>query len=321
MPTTPYISRADALSLIVEQRSRAILARAAETSVALSTFRKIPVSSSTLKMNLIDTFPSAKWLMPAAPPNDDVDVAAKPVTTMSWTDQDLTIEEAAVIVVIPENVLDDAEIDLWAEVESRCAEAVARLIDATCFFGVAPDGSPIPASFPVGGIHGRAVAAGNTLASGAGLDAADDINNLLALVEEDGFDASRAYSGTGVRAVLRGLRNSNGDPIYATSFQGGTSANTIWGVPISYVTNGAWDKTLSEMIVGDPQMAVIGMRQGLTAKRLDQATVGDINLAERDALALRLKTRLGFTVIAPKGPASGANDFPFATMTPAVVTP
>src|SRR6187402_718988 len=186
MPTTPYLSRADALSTIVEQRSTAILGLARETSVALATFRQIPVSSSSLKMNLVNTFPNAKWLMPAAAPDDDVDIVKKPVTKMSWTDQDLLIEEAAVIVVIPENVIDDSEINMWAEVEARCAEAIARLIDATCFFGQTPDGSPIPVSFPVGGIHGRAVAAANEVAAGT-VDVAEDINQLLAAVEEDGY--------------------------------------------------------------------------------------------------------------------------------------
>ena len=320
MPTTPYVSRTDALATIVEQRSAAIIARARETSVALATFRQVPVSTSTLKMNLVATFPNAKWLLPGAPPNDDVDIVKKPVTKMSWTSQDLLVEEAAIIVVIPENVIDDSEIDMWGEVEARCAEAMARLIDSTIFFGVTPDASPIPPSFPVGGIHGRAVAASNDVTPGD-VDMAEDINQLLAEVEQDGFDASRIYSGTGVRANLRGLRNANGDPIFATNFQGATAVSTVYGVPISYVTNGAWDPTKSQMIAGDPQMGVIGMRQRLVAKRLDQATVGDINLAEQDALALRMKIRMGFTIVAPKGPGYPSDAFPFSTLLPKVETP
>jgi HK97 family phage major capsid protein len=241
---------------------------------------------------------------------------------MSWTTQDLAIEEAATIVIVPENVIDDSEINLWAEIEARCAEAIARLIDATCFFGVAPGGGLIPASFPVGGIYGRAVGALNEVQAGTGIDLAADINDTLGMVEADGFDASRAYSGTGVRANLRGLRDANGQPIYAAGLAGGTTANTIYGVPISYLTGqGVWDPTKSTMIVGDPNMAVIGMRQALTAKQLDQATVGDVNLAEQDALALRVKMRMGFTILAPKVPGGTGNEFPFATLTPAVAGP
>ena len=323
MPTTPYLKRSDALATIVEQRSPAILAQARETSVALATFRQVPVSTSTLRMTLVDSFPDAKWLLPGTAPDDDKDIVAKPVTKMSWTDQDLTVEEAAVIVVVPENVIDDSEINLWGEIEARCAEAIAKLIDMACFFGTAPAGGTIPASFPVGGLWGRAVAAGNELVQGAvtDQDLAGDINALLAMVEEDGYDPTRIYSGLGVRASLRNLRDGNGGLLYSTSLQGSSPASAIWGVPLTYVTNGAWDKTKSSMITGDPQLAVIGMRQRLVAKRLDQATVGDINLAERDALALRMKIRLGFTIVAPKGLATSANAFPFATMAPPVVGP
>ena len=47
-----------------------------------------------------------------------------------------------------------------------------------------------------------------------------------------------------------------------------------------------------------------------------QATIGDINLAEQDALALRVKIRLGFTIVAPMGLGVAANAFPFANLTP-----
>lgn len=317
MPTTAYISRSDALATIVEQRSAAILAGARETSVAMATFRQVPVSTKTLKMSLISSFPTAKWLLPALAPNDDADIVKKPVSKLTWGSQDLTVEEAAVIVVVPENVIDDSEINLWGEIEARCAEAIAQLIDMALFFGVAPAGGSIPATFPVGGIYGRAVAAGNAVAQDTSAqDLAADVNDVLGMVEEDGYDASRIYSGLGVRANLRNMRNSNGDLIYSTSLQQGQPSAAIWGVPINYVTNGAWDKTKSVLMAGDPQMAVIGLRQKLTAKRLDQATVGDINLAEQDALALRVKIRLGFTILAPKGLATPVGAFPFASLTP-----
>jgi HK97 family phage major capsid protein len=324
MPLTAgYLSRTDALSTIVEQRAKTILGLATETSVALGSFRQVPVSTKTLKMQLVASFPTAKWLMPATAPEEDVDLAKKPTSDMTWTDQNLTVEEAAVIVIIPENVVDDSEINLWTEVESRCAEAIAVLVDMACFFGVAPAAGLIPASFPVGGIFGRAVAAANevqqTTAAGPMSDPAGAIDGLFAKVEADGYDCSHAYSGVGVRSTLRNLRDKNNALLYSTNLVGNTPTNSVWGVPISYVTNGSWDATKSLMLAGDPNMAVIGMRQGLTAKRLDQATIGDINLAERDALALRVKIRLGFTIIAPKGVATPAGAFPFATLKPGLL--
>lgn len=309
-----YVSRADALAFIVEQRSPQIIQLATERSVALSSFRTIPVGTSTYRMSLLDAFPQAQWLTATAPA--DVDIVEKPQTEMAWKTQDILVEEAAAIVPIPENVLDDAEVDLWAEVEARTAESVAALIDQTFFFGTAPVGA-VPASFPVGGIVGRATAAGNVHPQGATEDLAEAWNQTMALVEADGYDTGRAYSDRGIKAPLRGMRDANGVPIYAANFQGTTSVDSVYGVPISYVTNGTWDRTKAQAVIGDPSLAVIIMRQQLTAKQLDQATLTGLgNLAEKDMLALRVKTRLGFGVLAPKGLGQSGTPYPFAVLGP-----
>lgn len=320
MPSTGYVGRDDALALIVEQRSNEIISQAATTSVALSTFRTIKMGTSQLKINLLDAFPQAQWLTATAPA--DPDIVKKPTTEMAWAAKDLYVEEAACIVVIPENVVDDASVPLWPEIESRVAEAVARLIDQTIFFGTAPAGS-VPATFPVGGIVGEATAKNHVHAQGATEDLAEAWNQTMALVEADGFDVSDAYCDRRVRTSLRGMRDANGNPLYVTNFATGASTDAVYGVPLRYVTNGSWDNTTAQAVVGDASMGVIGMRQTLTAKRLSEATVGGFNLAEQDMLALRVKTRLGFTVLAPKGiPGSqSATPYPFAVLGPKAAGP
>ncbi len=316
-----YVNRADALTFIIEQRSPEILQQATQQSVALSTFRQIPVSSSTLRVSMVDAFPQAQWLVPAAPPDDDVDIAIKPQTTMAWTQGDILVEEAAAICIIPENVIDDAsgEIDLMAQVEERVAESIAMLIDQTFFFGTAPLG-PVPASFPVGGLHGRAVAHNHDYQWGttdATESLADAWSQTMELVEEDNFDVGQSYASRAIRGTLRTMKDLNGVPLYVTNLAGGGPTDAMYGVPINYVTNGTWDKTKSLAIMGDPNYAVIAMRQRLTAKPLDQATLtGFGNLAERDAVALRVKTRLGFGILVPKGIGQSADPFPFATLLP-----
>jgi len=311
MPT--YIDRADALALIVEQQSREIF-RAAETrSVAMQTFRNQAMGSSSLKIALAETFPDAQWLTAVAPA--DPDIVPKPLTDMKWTAKQLVAEEAATIVAIPENVIDDAEIDLWGEVETRCAEAIARLIDETCFFGTAPTGG-IPATFPVGGLVGAAIAAGNTYAQGASEDLAMAWSNTMAMVEDDGYDVGQAWSDNGIRVNLRNMRNANGDPVFSSGFVNGVSVSSVYGVPIAFTGLGIWDRTKAQALVGDPNLAILGIRQRLTAKRLSEATVGGLNLAEQDMLALRVKIRLGFLVLQPKAPGMPAGAFPFAVLAP-----
>ncbi|MEV8373007.1 phage major capsid protein [Kribbella sp. NPDC056861] len=310
MPTS-YISRADAAALIIEERSSEILQAAAEASVALSSFRRVNVGTSVLRYNILDTLPNAQWL--SVPQGQDVDVAKKPTTTMSWDSATVSVEEAATIVVIPENVLDDSTVDLWGEVRTRAVEAIGRLVDKTVFFGQAPDGSAVPAAFPVGGLVGRAIAAGNTFKSTD--DIVMDWAETMELVENDGYDVQRAFAGPQLKGVFRTATNAQGQPILANNFTS-DSAVAPFGVPVSYASRGIWDNTKALALMGDPQLAWIVMRQDITVKMLDQATVGDINLAEQDALAMRLKIRMGFTTVAPKMPGAPANAFPFAILAP-----
>ena len=57
----------------------------------------------------------------------------------------------------------------------------------------------------------------------------------------------------------------------------------------------------------------IGVRQDITAKFLDQATVGGINLAERDMVALRFKARYAYVLGVSTTPL-GASKVPVSTV-------
>lgn len=313
-----YVTRENALAFIVEQRSPGIIQMATKTSLAMSTFRTINVGSSSMRVSLVDAFPHAQWL--TATPPADVDVAVKPNTTMSWKTQDILVEEAATIVIIPENVLDDSEVNLMSEVEARVAESIAVLIDQSFFFGTAPVG-PVPASFPVGGLVGQAIAHDHAYQAGT-IDTDEDIaeswNQTMQLVEQDGYDVSQSYVPRSIRGRLRGMRDANGTPLYVTNLAGGGPTDSMYGVPLNYVTNGSWDPALALALMGDSQMAVIAMRQRLTAKRLSEASLtGFGNLAEKDSIALRVKIRLGFGVLVPQGLGQSDDPYPFAVLQPA----
>lgn len=314
---TPYISREDALALVVEQRSTEIIQMATEKSVAMQTFNKQPVSSSQWKLSQVETLPTAKWLV--ATPPADVDVAKKPTTEMSWSTIDGYIEEAATIAVFPENVLADSERNLLAEVKARCSEAIAVLIDKTVLFGASPDGSPVPASFPVGGVVGQAKAKGHEYVWGTddpNEDLASAWSATMALVEDDNYDVNQAYSDKGIRPYFRNLRTGNGELLYGSTIRDSVAVDSVYGVPVNYVTKHVWDRTEALAVMGDPEYAILGIRSQLEAKMLSEATVGDINLAEQDAIALRMKIRLGFLILAPKGLGQTANPFPFAVLAP-----
>ena len=63
------------------------------------------------------------------------DSGQKPTTNLTWENVYITAEELAVMVPIPEAVLDDASYDIWAECRPRSVEAFGKAIDQAVFFG------------------------------------------------------------------------------------------------------------------------------------------------------------------------------------------
>jgi hypothetical protein len=65
---------------------------------------------------------------------------------------------------------------------------------------------------------------------------------------------------------------------------------------------------------------LIGLRQDITYKMLDQAVITDdtgaviINLPQQDAQAMRVTARFGFVVAQPKTHAGAATPYPFGVL-------
>jgi HK97 family phage major capsid protein len=308
------ISRADALALINRQNAREIWQAAAEFSAALRTFRKVDMGTKQVRYPVIGALPTASFVT-----GEDADSAdaVKPTTNMTWTDRTLEAEEIGGIVVIPENVIDDAsnDFDLWGEIKPRIAEAVGATLDGAVFFG-----TNAPATWP-DGLVPQAIAAGNVVSPGAGIDVAEDINLTIGEVLEDGYDPTAIYARRTLQTTLRGLRDTNDSPIWDFPLsEAGVRVPAVFGITVNYVTNGAWDVDRATVLVGDPRYAILGIRQDLTFKFLDQAsvTLGGtlVSLAERDLLGLRFKMRVGFQTAETATKDGGSTAFPFAVLSP-----
>ena len=124
------ITRENAEALLGTDVMNEIIEGAVKQSKALSMFRRLPnMSAGKMKMRVLDSLPMSYWV------DADTDNGRKKLTKMAWDKKYITAEELAVIVPIKEDVLDDAEYDIWGEIKPRIVEAFGRKIDDAIFTG------------------------------------------------------------------------------------------------------------------------------------------------------------------------------------------
>jgi HK97 family phage major capsid protein len=307
MPYNNIVSRADVDAFIPEEVATEVLQAAVQQSAALRLFPNITMSSKTRRMPVLSALPVAYFV--------NGDTGLKQTTEMAWGGKYLEAEEIAAIVPVPEAVLDDADFDLWGQVQPRLAEAVGRALDAAIFFGTNK-----PSTWPAA-IVPAAVAAGNTFERGTSNAAAGgiaaDVGALYSVVESDGFVVDGLVATGQYKGFLRNARDANGVLLAEVS------SGTIYGVPIVYAMTGLWPApATAEAIAGDFTQGILGVRQDLTYKLLDQAVITDdtgtviYNLPQQDMVALRVVARYGFQVanaMTWENP-TDATRYPFAVM-------
>lgn len=309
------ILRTGTEALIPEENAKEIIQGAIAQSTVLSMFRRLPnMSSKVLSQPVLDMLPTAYFV--------DGDTGQKQTTKMQWSKKKITAEEIAVIVPIPEAVLDDARdngYDIFGEVTPRVQEAFGKVIDNAILFGVNK-----PTSWR-DGLVASAIAAGNTVTSTG--DVFIDIfgeNGVIAKVEEDGFIPNGVAASVKLRGKLRGLRDDNKQPLFVQNLRESSAPYALDGMPIYFAMNGVWDNTTAELIAGDFSQAVYAIRQDLTMKVLSEAVIQDAegnivyNLAQQDMVALRFVMRLGWEVPNPINSLNqdAATRFPFAVYQP-----
>lgn len=272
------ISRSEVASLIAEEYAPTLLSSAAASSTALSAFPTVSMGTKTTNMPVLATLPEADWVS---------ETEAKPTSKVTWANKTLVAEEIAVILPVHENVLDDASVSILDELAALGGSAIGKKLDQAVLFGTdKPTTWTSPALVPA------ATTAGNVVANVDGSANADDLYGAIVqaagMVAGDGFIPSTLLTSLALRYKMANIRNADGN----LAFQGESFAgfNTVFN------QNGSWDPTAAEAIVVDSSKVRIGVRQDITVKFLDQATVGGINLAERDMVALRIKARYAYVL-------------------------
>ncbi len=288
------IDRSGAESLIPIQESNEIIQGTIAQSAVLSRGRKLAnMTSKQYKMPVLDMLPIAYFV--------NGDSGQKKTTKQAWDKKFITAEEIAVIVPIPEAVLDDSEYDIWAEVKPRVTEAFGRVIDGAALFGVDK-----PSTWREDLVT-TATKAKAVVTLGASDNLYDKImaeDGVIAKVEGSGYLVNGHLADISMRAKLRGLKDEVGNPIFKSDMQG-TTQYALDGSPMNFPNNGAFDKTKALMISGDFSQLVYSIRQDITFKLFTEGVVqntdGSIayNLMQNDMVALRAVMRLGWEIPNP----------------------
>ena len=289
------ITRSNAEALIPVQESHDIIQGVVEQSTVLQRGRRLAnMTAAQYKMPVLDLLPVAYFV------NGEGGSAKKKLTTMAWDKKVIYAEEIAVIVPISEAVLDDADYDIWGEVRPRLIEAFGQKIDGAILFG-----QDKPQTWR-DDVVTTATDAGAIVTLGSDLyDSILGEGGVIAKVEESSYFVNGHMADITMRAKLRGLKDTTGQPVFKSDMQTGTTY-TLDGSPMSFPRNGAFDRSKALMISGDFSQLAYSIRQDITFKIFDQGVIqdpatGDIlyNLMQNDMVALRAVMRLGWEIPNP----------------------
>ncbi|AYK67168.1 phage major capsid protein [Bacillus subtilis subsp. subtilis] len=225
-----------------------------------------------------------------------------------WLTAKMISKKLGVIIPVSKEFLRYSVTDFFTQMRQAIAEAFAIKFDQAALFGInSPFGEGIS-------VFEKIQKSGNTIALNSLGNLYDELNGLMALVEDadkdvNGFTTTRRF-----RQKLRGTKDGNGLPIFNDATGGATQQ--ALGLPIGYVDSKSWDYKKAALLAADWNYTRFGIPQGMEYKISKDATLttakgedgAEINLFERDMVALRVTQQVGFMTL---------TDDAFAAITPA----
>lgn len=308
MPYNTDINRSDVSTLIREEYAPQIFKGTVENSVVMRQARRLPaMPAEKTNMPVLSLLPSAYFV--------DGDSGRKQTTEVRWQNKQLVAKELAVIVPVPEAVIEDSSYDIWGEVSPLLGEAFGKAFDQAVLFG-----TNAPAGWPSDLLTG-ATAAGNTVALGTGADIYEDVlgeSGVVSAIEADGYIPNGYVADVSLRGKLRSARDAEGRKLFE-------NLNMIDENPVFYPRNGSMNPASALLFAGDWSQLVFAMRKDLTFKVLDQAVIDDgagnilYNLAQQDMVALRAVMRLAWQLPNPVNrlEETEGDRYPFGVLLPA----
>ena len=294
----------DLSGLIPVTQSNVILQDAVQASAALSLGTRMPMGTAVSEMPVAGAFPRAAWTGADG---------RKPFTDLDFEGLTIKAEEVAAVVAVPDKYLEDSSINLWAFARPRLAEAIGAALDDAALWGVGA-----PASFPTGGVVGRAVQVDS------GTDAADTVNLAMGAVEVQGVPVTGSAADIAVKGALRGMRDNTGAILLGTDQVAQRQVSTLYGTPISYIPFPIEEAPEGDFITGNWASLIIGVRQDIRYQFSKDGVIVDgngrvvISAFQDNVTLLKVWARFG-CVIAQPPTRRVKNPQPFAVATVAPV--
>jgi hypothetical protein len=304
MAYSDLINRSNAAADVPREIAEQIVGDVETRSLAMQLGRRVPTTTRDSRIPILSKAPDAFFVQG--------DSGLKGVTSAAFENAPLVAEEIATIVVVPDNVLADAEYDLWAALRPLIARSFARRLDSAAIWGVGK-----PASWPAAVVP-AAIAAGNTVTSTG--DRVGDLLKAAERVADVDYSPTAAATRPGWEYAVAADRVDS----FTASPVG--SANpfplSVAGLGIATSRSGRyWERDMAEVIVADWGNVLIGMRQDMTVTFSNSATLQDEtgaivnNMFQRDSTAMRCVMRVGYHLATPVS-ADNTENVPVAVVLP-----
>lgn len=274
----------DPAQFVPEEVADGIIKDVMHTSAVMRLARKRTQNTLELTYNRRTGGPAGYWVE---------DMARKKADKATWDQFHMWAKEIAVIIPVYERDLIGNPLDIWTEMKQDVIEGFAITFDSAALFGT---DSPYNAY-----LLQYAQLGGNIVEEGGGEDLADDISLTMGQVEAHNYDPNGILSLKTLKARLRGLRTTDGAPIFQPALTQ-NSRDQIYGMDNSfYIDAASWDADVTGFVC-DWNTVEYSIVQGITYKLLTEATLTTItddagvalSLAERDMVALRATMYIGF---------------------------
>jgi HK97 family phage major capsid protein len=257
--------------------------------------RRIPVESGGVSVQWVD------------------EAAAKPVTGLTLTQVNQTLQKLAAIVVLTEELIEDQSFDLVGYAARRIGEAIATEEDRVFFAGSIIAGDPFAGVINAAGITPVVM----DVAEAVDEVTADTLLRMVYSLSKHARTGAKFYMHSDVLFRIQRLRidvlaENDGLGGYLVSPATASAPASIWGYPIVTVDE---LPAANEVDPDDPFMIFANLQKtcvygqkdpGLRIKLLTEATLTDsdgqtISLAQNDAVGVRVYKRTGYVPVLPEG--------------------